>query len=500
MSQIRKNSLKATTWIYVGFLIGAINTYFLTHKNWFTTDQNGLTRAMIEISQLIFAFSTLGTTSFLYKFFPYYQDNLTSKKNDLLTVALTVAIGGFIITCLGIFLMEPLIVRKFSANSILLVEYFFWILPMAFFVLLFNILEAYSYGFSKGVFTSLLKETILRLYTLSVILLKVFGFINFKTFITLFSLQYAVIVIILAWQLHSEEKLWLSFTISRVTKKFSKKIFAILSLTFIVIIVSVLRQSIDGLVLAAKQDLGKVAIFGLAAYMVSVLQAPFRSIVAVTVPILSRAWKDKDHREIRKIYQRSSINLLGFSLFIFFCIWLNFTNAILFFGINPEYLEGKWVFFVLGMVTIIELGTGVNGQIIGTSVYWRFELWTSLLLTAMIIPLSYYLTVKYGIIGPAIANLFSFTVYNFIRYWFLWKKFHMQPFSLKTVELLVVAVLAYLVSYFSTKNMGGIWAILISTMLFSVIFIPLIYWRNISPDLKPVINTFMKRLKLRKEF
>lgn len=499
MSQIRKRSIQATTWIYTGFLIGALNTYFLTHKNWFSTDQNGLTRVMIEISQLIFAFSTLGVTSYLYKFFPYYKDNLEPRKNDILGVALTVALGGFLITCAGIFLLEPVIVRKFSANSILLVEHFYWILPLSFFVLLYNILEAYAYGFDKGVLTSLLKETVLRLYTISIILLKVFNFINFKTFIILFSLQYAIIVAVLAIHLHLEGNLWISFRPSRVTKKFRKKIFAILSLTFIVIIVSVLRQSIDGLVLAAKQNLGKVGIFGLATYMVSVLQAPFRSIVAITVPVLSRAWKNKDHHEIQKIYKRSSINLLSFSLFIFFCIWLNFTNGINFFGINPDYLEGKWVFFLLGIVTIIELGTGVNGQIIGTSVYWRFELWTSLLLTAMIIPLSYYLTVKYGIFGPAIANLISFSIYNFIRFWFLWKKFHMQPFSKKTIEVLLIAIGGYFITYALLRNAEGLFAIIASLVLFCAIFLPLVYWRNISPDLKPVISNVLKRMKLKKE-
>src|SRR3954470_3278451 len=102
MSQIRKRSLKATTWIYVGFMIGAINTYFLTHKNWFTPGQNGLTRAMIEVSQLVFAISTLGVTSYLYKFFPYYKGNLRSGQNDLLGMALMVALAGFGLTCAGI--------------------------------------------------------------------------------------------------------------------------------------------------------------------------------------------------------------------------------------------------------------------------------------------------------------------------------------------------------------------------------------------------------------
>lgn len=498
MSQIRKRSLKATVWIYIGFLIGAINTYFLTHKNWFSIDQNGLTRAMIETSQLVFAFSTLGVTSYLFKFFPFYQDNLPSKKNDMLAVALIIAMGGFIITCAGIFLLEPIIVRKFSANSKLFVEYFFWILPMAFFVLLYNILEAYSYGFGKGVLTSLLKETILRLYTLGIIILKICGFISFKKFIILFAFQYAIIVLILMIHLYRENKLWLSFKISRVTIKFRKKIFSILALTFIVIVVGVLRQSIDGLMLAAVKNLGKVGIFGLAAYMVSVLQAPFRSMIAITVPILSRAWKNKNHIEINRIYKRSSINLLTFSLMVFFCIWLNFSEGIMYFGINPEYLEGRWVFFVLGIVTIIEMGTGVNGQIIGTSTFWRFELWTSLLLTILIIPLSYKLTVKYGVLGPAIANLFSFSIYNFVRFYFLWKKFDMQPFSIKTLEVIGIALIAYALSYYAFFNLGGLVGLISRSGLFLIIYLIGIYKRKITPDLIPVLDNMKRRIGIKK--
>lgn len=453
---------------------------------------------MLEISQLMFAFSTLGVTSYLYKFFPYYEDNLEPKKNDLLSVAFVVSLAGFIVTCLGVFFLEPVIVRKFSTNSILLVQYFYYTLPLAFGILIYNLLEAYSYGFEKGVLTSLLRETVLRLYTMAITVLKIFNVISFKTFIFLFAFQYAVIVIVLGIHLHRQNKLWLSFKISRVTKKFRKKIIAILGLTFIVIVVSVLRSSIDGLVLAAKQNLGKVGIFGFAAYMVSVLQAPARSIIAITIPVLSRAWKEKNHKEIEKIYKRSSINLLSFALFIFFCIWLNYTNAILFFGINPAYLEGKWVFFLLGMVTIIEMGTGVNGQIIGTSTYWRFELWTSLLLTGLIIPLSYYLTVQYGILGPAIANLVSFSVYNFVRFWFLWKRFHLQPFSKKTVEVILFAVTAYFLAWFIFKNTDGLVAMIGSTFLFAALFLPIMYFRNISPDVKPVINNFINRFTKKK--
>ncbi|MFZ4768969.1 MAG: lipopolysaccharide biosynthesis protein [Ferruginibacter sp.] len=466
----------------------------LTHKNWFEPSEYGLTQGLIQIGLLIFAFSTLGVNSFLYKFFPYYEDNVEAKKNDILGLALIVSLVGFILTATSVYFLQPLIIQKFNSNSKLLVEYFFWTIPLGFFILLFTILEAYSYGFHKGVLTSFLKETVLRLYTLVIITMKIFGLISFHTFILLFCFQYGLITIILTAYLYKTGKLWLSFKMSKVTLKFRKKIFTIMILTYLVIIVSTLRGSIDALVLASKINLDAVGIFGFATYMCALLQAPFRSIVAITIPILARAWKQKDQVEINRIYKRSSINLLSFALFMFFCIWLNYSQAIIYFGINPKYEDARWVFFILGIVTIIEMGTGVNGQIIGTSSFWRFELWTSLLLTILILPLSYFLTVNYGLIGPAIANLLSFTVYNFVRYWFLWKKFHLQPFSIKTLEVIILSISIYVFVYYLLNNIEGLLGLILRTTFYLILFLPAVFYRNISPDLKPIINTALKRL------
>ncbi len=156
------------------------------------------------------------------------------------------------------------------------------------------------------------------------------------------------------------------------------------------------------------------------------------------------------------------------------------------------------MFFILGIITIIEMGTGVNGQIIGTSTFWRFELWTSLLLTALIIPLSYFLTVKYGIIGPAIANLISFSIYNFARYWFLLKRFKMQPFTNKTVEVIVIALAAYIISYFMMIDMNGITGIILRTLIFSLFFLILIYTRKITPYLEPIIHVLKNKFNIKK--
>jgi O-antigen/teichoic acid export membrane protein len=223
--------------------------------------------------------------------------------------------------------------------------------------------------------------------------------------------------------------------------------------------------------------------------------APNRSLISITIPILSRHWKDKNLKEIERIYKRSSINLLSFSLFMFGLILLNFIPAIKFFNINESYLDGKNVFIILGAVTVIELGTGVNGQIIGTSSFFRFELWTSILLTSLIIPLSYFLTVKYGLIGPAIANLVSFTIYNAVRYFFLLNKFNMQPFSFKTIEVLLIATVSFMVMHFLFAGKEGLLFLIVRSALFSILFIVAVYVRNISPDVKPVFESLRKRFR-----
>lgn len=495
MSQIRRKSIKGTIWIYLGFLVGAINIYLFTHKNFFNLYEFGLTTSLRDIALLVGAMSAFGTTTYLVKFFPYYEDNTTDSENDMLSIALRYALLGFIVTALVLFLMQDLVIRKFGTNSPLLVEYFYYAVPMGFFITLYNLLEAYSYGYGKTVLTNFLKEFALRLYTLIVILIKILGLINFKTFVVLFILQYAFIALTLGFILLKEGRLHLIFTKSRVTKKFRKKIKMLMVFSSFVVIVGFLRSTIDTLVLASRLNLDKTAIFSFSSFLVSVMQAPFRSVVSVTTPILSRAWKDKDYKSIQRIYKSSSINLLSFALFIFGCILLNFETAIHTFGLSNELLDGKPIVILLGLVTIIEVGTGVNGQIIGSSIYWRFELWTSLILTSLLIPLSYFFTVKYGLIGPSLAGLVSFTIYNAIRFSFLWKKYRMQPFSQKTLEVILLSVFAFIVAWFSTNQISGILHIIASTALYLLIFLITFYKRNLSPDFKPVLFSILNRFK-----
>ena len=73
----------------------------------------------------------------------------------------------------------------------------------------------------------------------------------------------------------------------------------------------------------------------------------------------------------------------------------------------------------------------------------------------------------------------------------------MQPFTSKTVEVILISGFAYSCTYYLFKDMTGLFAIIGSTLLFSSLFLGLIYWRNITPDLKPIIATSLKKLGIK---
>jgi O-antigen/teichoic acid export membrane protein len=290
-----------------------------------------------------------------------------------------------------------------------------------------------------------------------------------------------------------EKKIHFSFSISRVTRKYWKKMLGMQALTFGGTCVASIAATIDVFIIAGFQNLQAVGIFVFAQYAANLIQVPQRSIQAVSAGVLSRAWKDKNLKEINRIYQRSCINLLLLALFIFGNIWLNVSDAIQVLHIKNEYAQGLSVLFVLGMVRIIDAGTGLNALVINTSTFWKFDFYSGVILLAFRLPLTYVLIREYGILGSAIAELIAYSVYNFIRFEFLRRKFHMQPFDKFTLYSILLAMVAYGVSFFITLPLQGWPAILVRIVLFSGMMIIGIFWGKLTPDAHQLWEVAKKR-------
>ena len=232
MGQIRKQAIYSSIVIYIGFFIGFINTWFFTKNGSFLPEQYALTRLFFDVGQIMYACANLGVISVIYKFYPFYKDNLDPKDNDLMTWSLISVLIGFVLVIAGGLIFEPLIIQKFSGRSPLFVDYYKWVFPFGLGILLFTVLEALSGSVRKTIYPAFLRETTFRLITTVLIVLYLFNLVNFDLFIKLFAFSFIIIAIMLAVSLVKNKHLQLNFTVSRVTKKFKTKMFTLACFIF----------------------------------------------------------------------------------------------------------------------------------------------------------------------------------------------------------------------------------------------------------------------------
>jgi O-antigen/teichoic acid export membrane protein len=499
MSTIRRQSILSSGIIYLGFALGFFNTYLFTRQGGFSQSEYGLYGTFMAVANVINSFANLGMQAFVYKFYPYYQDNLKVRDNDMMGWAFVTSLLGFIMVLAAGYIFKDLVIRKFSANSPEFVKYYAWVFPLGFGLTMYSILEAYAWQLKKSVLTSFLREMLFRIITCALTILFFLHLIrNFDLFIKLFALTYILLALVLLIILIRSGEIHITLRISRVSKKFYKKILLLCSFIWGGGLIQNISYVFDTIVITAviPNGLAWAGIFSLAQNIASLIQAPQRGIIAASIGPLSRAWKDKDYNKIRRIYQRSSINQLIFACGIFVLIWINFMDGVKNFHLQPAYEQAKPVFLFLGLWRIVDMGTGVNSQIIGTSTLWRFEFFTGMILLTVTLPLNYILAKKMGVVGPAIATLISYTIYNAIRYFFLLKKFRLQPFNHKTGFTLLLAMMGYFLSHILFNHIHGFLAMALRSLCFLIVYAGGTLLFKLSPDVIPVWNTLKKKLAI----
>lgn len=498
MSNIRRQSIISSFIVYFGFALGFFNTWLFAREGGFPQTQYGLINVFIAIGNVMLAFANLGMNAYIYKFYPYYKENLAPGKNDMITIALSVSFLGFLIILMNGLIFKDFVIRKYGTHSPDFIKYYYWIFPFGFGLTIYGVLEAYAWQLKKSILTNFLKEVQFRALITLLIILSATKFIkDFDLFIKVFSFTYIAIACILLIYLLVTKQIHFTFSISRVTKKFYKKVVSLAGFVWGGGLVYSIANVFDTILIAAVMEngLAYAAIYTLAQNVASLIQAPQRAIVSSSIGPLSQAWKNKDLDKLKLIYQRSSINQLLFSVGMFVLIWINFTDGVFTFNLQENYLSAKYVFLFIGLMRIIDMGTGLNSQIIATSNYWKFEFFTGIILLSLTLPLNYVLTKSIGIPGTAIANLIALTIYNSIRYGFLLKKFKMQPFNAKTVYTLMLGIIGFAICNILFSEYQGFWWIVVRSIVFGAIYVTGLVLFKISPDVLPVWQTVSKKVR-----
>ncbi len=434
---IQRQSILSTIVIFAGFGFGALNLIVLQPVI-LTTEQWGMTRVVTEIAVLMASFATLGTTSVIAKFLPFYRRYVPAAQNDLPAITLMVFAAGLTITLTGLAIAKPHMVYLFGKRTSYFETYYYVISCFVVFQAIFMYFEVLAWFAGKTVVTNMLKELVFRILTTVCIGLFALKVVDFDGFMWLFGFIYFPAVAYLIFTLWKAQAIKLHFSLSKVTRRLYKKMISLSSFVFLTSISNIAFVVCDTLFLASMYNFSQAAVYSVAQYLSQVLEVPMRSMQTSSIPLISEYWRAKNMIGLQSIYRKSCINLLIAGVGLGGLIVINLQNIEKFFP--PEYAAMTIPVVMLIIARWINLGTGLNAYIIQLSIWWRFDFTSTLIYSIIGIPLNYLLIRNFGMWGAALANIIAVTLYNSLRFGFLYIKYGLQPFTWRNLVVLVVGI------------------------------------------------------------
>jgi O-antigen/teichoic acid export membrane protein len=501
---IKKQSIKASILTYIGFCLGAVNLFVL-YANFFTPEQLGLTQVFVAIATPLIALSGLGMIPLVHKFFPYYKAHLTPEQRDLFQLTVIVAIVGFSIVMLLVFLNQDFIYRKFG-KSPLLVDYFYLMPILASGMLCFSLLASFVNNLKFTVYTAFCNQILFRVLVMAGVIMVAISWISFEWYMYLFSSLYWLISIVLIWKLWKEKALVFPGKWSRLTKRLKNSLIQFAGFYAFVRIFGSLSLFVDVIAVAGLQGLAQTAYFTVAIYFISVIAVPQKALINISIPVISDAWRRNDLKEIQTIYQKSSTVLLIVGGVLFLLFWWNMGE---FLSFMPEnYAVVAKVFLILGIAQLIDMVSGVNVQVLANSKkYWKVNVISNALLVLVLIPLNLFLINAYGIVGAAYARLIGLGLFNLFRGYYLYWHEGLRPFSKRILWLIALISVNVIAAYFvnaqlDVRDMGLLQTTLLiclKSTAFLLINLPLIYHLKLSMDINQMIDQGLVKIKLKRE-
>jgi len=258
MGLIRKQSLQASIFIYIGFAIGALNTLVLfPNEKYFSLAEFGLTKILLDVSLLISMLCTLGTYPAIVKFSPFYKSYLPTEKNDFPFLTLITVIVGCLLFILIMPTFKDLILRKYGEKSPLFVKYFRLVYPLTISMAFLYLFEALSWTARKTIAAAVARELIVRVLTTLLIFCVMLDWLNFNQFISLYSLIYIPPVIFILFILLKSKEVVFNPQISVVTKKLGKRIIIFSFFLFSGQALNILSRSLDSIIISSQSAGGK---------------------------------------------------------------------------------------------------------------------------------------------------------------------------------------------------------------------------------------------------
>ena len=488
MGVIAKQSIRGTIVTYLGIAVGVITTFFVLTR-FLTTEEIGLARVLIDAATLFIGLAQLGTYASVIRFYPYFKEKESEEDHGFFFWAMVVPFVGFVLFALIYWACRVPLGAWFGDKSPLFVEYYYFVLPLAFFMLYQTICESTCNVLMHIVVPRAVRELVVRVGLLAIYLLYAFRVISIDGLVIGICINYAAAAVINLCYFFSLHTIRLrpDWVFLRENKGLVRRYLVYTGFLLLSAVTTVLAPTLSSFFVTAKMGLSNTGIFAIATYMAVMVSVPNRSVSAIASPQLAQAIKEQNREECSFLIRQVTRNMLLIGGFILLAIWLNID---LIFHILPNgatYATAKNVVLLLGVSQLI-LGTfTICLTALNYSRYYAFSLIWSLILTVSAIMLNNYLVPRYGMEGAALSNLISYGLYYLLIIATLVPlgRFHVVDRRWVYILLLLVGIFGLNVLWQTCLPAMNIW---VDSLCRSIVLLGSGAWIAYKAQLSPELN------------
>ena len=234
----------------------------------------------------------------------------------------------------------------------------------------------------------------------------------------------------------------------------------------------------------------KVAYYGVAIYIATVIVVPSRSMQQILQPLTAKYLNENNKTALEDLYVRSSQTLFIIGGLIFLLIVLNINS--LYETIPPQFSGGLYVVFLVSMAKLYDCLMGCNNVVLFNSDYYRVVLLFGVILTILTIGLNMIFIPLFGINGSAFATFLAVAFYNSIKIYFVKRKFNMMPFTMDTGKVALLIMIMIGVFYFWEFPFYPLVNIALKSGLITLFYIVIVFKMQVSEDINAIIRKYLR--------
>lgn len=504
MGIVVRQSIKGSIMTYIGAFIGFVTTFFVLTK-YFTTEEVGLTRVLVDAALLLSGLAQLGTTSSAVRFYPYFKD-VGNRDHGFFGWTVVVPFFGFVIFTVLFFVFKDWVVTEFSRKSPLFVDYLYFVVPLSFFLLYISVFETNSNLLMRIVVPRFIREVGIRLMVLVVYLLYAFAVISLTMMVILVCVSYFMAALLNVIYLFSLEKVSFKIDKDYVSKPLRRDFLLYTLFLVTAALAGKITPMLNTFFITGKMGLAFTGVYTIALYLADMVEMPYRSLGAISRPQISQLMKDNDIDGADALSKKVSVHQFLIGSVVFFVIWINIDFFFSLLQNGDEYATGKWVFFILALARLLDSSFMVGGTMLSYSKYYHMWLVFTLLLTTIAVLFNIRFIPIWGMEGAAFASLLAYVVFYVLELGYVKWRVGAIPLSAKHFFILVLIaalfvtdaltrhyVSPWIVGAFGSRLLGSFVDAFVRTALWCTLIGITVYKSNISVEVNKVIDKFFRR-------